>query len=348
MSGPAQICSGRRKEAGGSRRTLASLVSSAATALLVSSASAAPAASAVERPTAYEQFVAPILRARCIGCHGEKKQKGKLALHTWEAFAKGGGNSPAFVASKPADSEMLTRLRLPLTEEDHMPPRDEPQPAPAEIALLEHWIAAGASPVATVESLQLSPELVAAIAKIPAPRPRGAEVVFEPAEVQKQRAPLAATVAALQQKFPGALNYESRSSAALHFTAAGLGRDFGDAEFSALAPLAPQLVRLDVAATAITDRSAPVLAGFTALRVLRAGFTAFGDDALDAFAPLRVLESCSLNNTAVTDRGLAALKKLPALHAIHLAGTVVSSDAIRASGLPVVESAAPAPAPVNP
>ena len=306
-------------------------------------------ASATAAPTAYEHIVAPILRARCIECHGEKKQKGKLALHTWDAFARGGEAGPVFVAGKPADSEMLTRLRLPPTEEDHMPPRDEPQPAAAEIALLERWIATGASPTATVGSLQLPPELVAAIAKISAPRARGAsETALDPGEVEKLRAPLAATVAALQQKFPGALSYESRSSAALHFTAAGLGRDFGDAEFAALAPLAPQLVRLDVAATAITDRSAPVLAGFTALRVLRAGVTALGDNALDALAPLRVLESCSLNSTAVTNRGLAALKKLPALKAIRLTGTVVSSDAIRESGLPIVESAAPEPGPVNP
>jgi hypothetical protein len=333
----------------------ASLVTSAATIYFsasatvapAASAAAAPAVSAVERPTAYGQIVAPILRARCIQCHGETKQKGKLALHTWEAFAKGGEIGPVFVPGKPADSEILLRLRLPLAEEDHMPPRDEPQPATAEIALLERWIAAGASPTATIESLQLPPELAAALARLPRPRARAADLELDPAAVAKLRGPLAAAVAALQEKFPGALSYESRSSAALHFTAAGLGRDFGDAELAALAPLAPQLVRLDLAATALTDRSAPVLAQFTALRVLRAGFTAIGDETLAALAPLTALESCSLNHTAMSDRGLAALKKLPTLREVRVTGTAVSADAIRQSGLPVVESTVPAPEPAS-
>ncbi|MBI5770747.1 MAG: hypothetical protein HZA93_23420 [Verrucomicrobia bacterium] len=326
------------------RRSLARLVASAAAILLARPLSAAaPAVSPAERPTAYEQLVAPILRARCVECHGEAKRKGRLALHTWETFAKGGANGPAFVAGKTAESELLIRLKLPLAEEDHMPPRDEPQPAPAELALLERWIAAGASPTATVESLQLPADLIAAVARLPASRARATVATLDLAEVEKLRAPLAATVAALQQKFPGALSYESRSSAALHFTAAGLGRDFGDAELAQLLPLASQLVRLDLAATAITDRSGPVLARLTALRVLRAGFTAISDDTLPALAPLTALEAFSVNHTAVTDRGLAALKKLPALRELHLAGTAVSPDAARKSGLPVVASAAPEP-----
>ena len=338
MSGMVQTCSGRREEAGRPWRSLASLVTSAATIFVASSAGAAA-------PTAYEQIVAPILRARCLECHGEKKQKGKLALHTWAAFAKGGEAGPVFVAGKPADSEMLTRLRLPLAEEEHMPPHDEPQPAATEIALLERWIAAGASPTASLDDLRLSPELIAAIAKIPAARPssRATELELAPAEVEKLRAPLAAAVAALQKKFPGALAYESRASAALHFTAAGLGREFGDVDLAALLPLREQLVRLDVAGTAITDQSADTLAHFTQLRVLRAGFTALGDSALAALAPLRALESCSVNHTAITDGGLAALKKLPALRDVRLTGTGVSREAIRESGLPVVESAAPEP-----
>lgn len=295
-------------------------------------------------PGAYEQLVAPILRARCVECHGEKKQKGKLALHTWDAFAKGGAGGPVFLAGKPAESELLTRLRLPLAEEDHMPPRDEPQPAAAEITILERWIAAGASPTASIESLQLPADVAAAVAKLPSSRPRAVEAHVDPASVEKLRAPLAATVAALQQKFPGALSYESRSSAALHFTAAGLGRDFGDAELAQLVPLAPQLVRLDVAATALTDHAAPVLARFTELRVLRTGFTAIGDETLAALTPLRALESLSVNHTAVTDRSLGALKKLPALRDLHLAGTAVTPAAAQASGLPIVAAAAPEPA----
>ena len=38
------------------------------------------AASAVA-PAGFEQMIKPFLKKNCIRCHGEKKQKGKLALH---------------------------------------------------------------------------------------------------------------------------------------------------------------------------------------------------------------------------------------------------------------------------
>ena len=32
-------------------------------------------------PAGFEQKIKPFLKENCIRCHGEKKQKGKLALH---------------------------------------------------------------------------------------------------------------------------------------------------------------------------------------------------------------------------------------------------------------------------
>jgi hypothetical protein len=296
-------------------------------------------------PTAYDQVIAPILRARCTACHGETKQKAKLALHTWEALAKGGDSGPVVVPGRPADSELWKRLSLPLEAEDHMPPPDEPQLTPLERSAIERWIAGGASNTAGVESLPLTPELAAVIAKLPAPRGRTPTATLTAAEVEKLRAPLAATVAALQQKYPGALSYESRASAALHFTAAGLGRNFGDAELVELVSLAPQLERLNLAGAAITDRSAPVLAKFTALRVLQLGATEITDEFTPALASLAALERCSLNGTRITEHGLAPLKRLTALRALSLADTSIAPEAWRATGLPVIDAAAPEPPP---
>src|SRR5689334_19712735 len=48
--------------------------------------------------SAYDEVVAPILRARCAECHGEQKQKAKLALHTWETLMHGSEGGPVIVA----------------------------------------------------------------------------------------------------------------------------------------------------------------------------------------------------------------------------------------------------------
>jgi mono/diheme cytochrome c family protein len=294
--------------------------------------------------SAYDEIIAPIFEARCVACHGEEKRKGRLELHTWEAIEKGGGSGPLWVAGKPAESELVRRLQLPLDDEEHMPPSDEAQPAKEEIALVARWIEGGASRSATVAELKLSPDLAKAAQELKTrlPKSGGArghrEVVVEldPAAVKKLRAPQAKAVSVVQEKFPGALSYESRSSAQLHFTAAGLGGDFGDSELAALAPVAATLVSLDLSGTRVTDRSAALLARFTELRVLRLGFTRVSDEMVRALAALRNLEVIALANTAVTGNGLRELAKLPALRSVHLGSGNLSRSASEA-GLPVVD-----------
>ena len=61
--------------------------------------------------SAFEAVVAPIFQARCASCHGAEKQKGRLALHTWERVAQGGDSGPLWVAGKPDESELVRRLK---------------------------------------------------------------------------------------------------------------------------------------------------------------------------------------------------------------------------------------------
>jgi hypothetical protein len=304
-------------------------------------------AEVVAATTAYEQLIAPIFQTRCVECHGEKKQKAKLALHTWEALVRGSDAGPIFAAGKPGESTLIERLRLPVADEEHMPPADRPQPAAEEIALIARWIERGASPKISIAELELSPALAKAAAELPAKlkavasAPAETEPLWEydPAAVEKIRAPLARHVAELQRRFPGALSYESRTSAALHFTAAGFGRDFGDAELAQLAPLRERLVSVDVSGTGITDQSAQLLGTFAQLRVLRAGYTAVGDAMVASLARLPRLESVSLPETRVTPASVATFTRLAGLKSLRLAGTQ-AEQAAQAANLPVGPSAA--------
>jgi hypothetical protein len=277
--------------------------------------------------SAYDDVVAPILRARCAECHGEKKQKAKLALHTFEALIRGSEGGPVIVAGKPGESLLLQRLRLPLDDDDHMPPKDKPQPAPEEIALLTRWIERGASPTSAVGDLGLSPELAAVVAELPRKLTSAAKADAEPpweldeAAVKTARAPLAAKVAELQKKFPGGLSYESRTSPALHFTAVAFGRDFGDRELALLVPLGAQLVSLDLSGTGVTDASAGVWMSFGALRTLRASFTEIGDATVVSLQNLPKLESLALHATKVTAASTDAFAKFPALRALRIGET---------------------------
>lgn len=304
-----------------------------------------------EAATAYEAVVGPIFRARCAGCHGAEKQKGKLALHTWERVVQGGDSGPLWVAGKPDESELVRRLKLPNDDEEHMPPADEPQLSAEEMALLVRWIERGASEKVLVEELKLEPALARAVAELPKKLAEVEQAAGPSAEVahavdastvERNRAPLAAKVAQLQRRFPGALSYESRSSATLRFTAAGLGRDFGDTELAELAAVGDAVDLLDISGTAVTEKAAEVLGRFPNVRVLRMGFTAVGDAVARAIGRLERVEVVVLTETGVTEGGWAEVAKAKGLKKFHVG--VARAEEARRAGLPVVEIGMPAPA----
>ncbi|MGC3970433.1 MAG: hypothetical protein QM775_24790 [Pirellulales bacterium] len=110
--------------------------------------SARPAPAATPPATAaasdFERTIRPILERTCARCHDAQRKKGKLVLTTADGIQRGGKSGPALLAGKPGESLLLRRCELPATDDDHMPPADEEQPTPAELAALRWWIAAGA------------------------------------------------------------------------------------------------------------------------------------------------------------------------------------------------------------
>ncbi|MBM3988478.1 MAG: hypothetical protein FJ294_11050 [Planctomycetes bacterium] len=112
----------------------------------------APRASVLVEPVAADKSLAfadvqPIFEARCVECHGPVKHKGELRLDAFDArwFEPGEFGTPV-VARRAAESEIVRRMRLPLDDEDHMPPAKKPQHSPDELAALERWIDSGARP----------------------------------------------------------------------------------------------------------------------------------------------------------------------------------------------------------
>jgi mono/diheme cytochrome c family protein len=100
----------------------------------------APAALVAAEPApTFEEHVRPILKANCFECHGEGEAlKGKLDLRLKRLIEKGGTSGPALAAGRPEQSRLLEKLRS-----GAMPPGKK-KLAPAEVALIAKWVAAGA------------------------------------------------------------------------------------------------------------------------------------------------------------------------------------------------------------
>jgi hypothetical protein len=97
----------------------------------------------------FQQRILPLLKHRCVPCHGPAVQEGKLNLAIPPGIARGGESGAVVIAGKPNESLLWKRV-----EADEMP-EDEPLPA-EEKELLKKWIAGGAKGVP--EKVSAEPE----------------------------------------------------------------------------------------------------------------------------------------------------------------------------------------------
>ena len=82
--------------------------------------------------------VLPILRAKCIACHGDKAAQAGLTLTSRDALLRGGHSGAAVLPGKPNDSLLLSMVstgRMPVAG---------PKLTPAEVDTLRQWIEQGA------------------------------------------------------------------------------------------------------------------------------------------------------------------------------------------------------------
>src|SRR6478672_4699489 len=81
-------------------------------ALVARSAEKTPEGADLAKAAAFETRAEPILRARCLKCHGEeRKVKGNLRLDSREAILRGGDQGPAATLDRPEESLILQAIR---------------------------------------------------------------------------------------------------------------------------------------------------------------------------------------------------------------------------------------------
>jgi len=113
---------------------------------LAACAAAIPAAWAQET---FTSEVAPILKKRCIACHGAAMQTNGLRVDDGASLVRGGYAGPAVIPGKPAESGLIARLKS--TDKHTMMPPMGARLTPTEIGAIERWIESGAKvPASTV------------------------------------------------------------------------------------------------------------------------------------------------------------------------------------------------------
>ena len=270
------------------------------------------------RITAWE-VVYPILKTRCGDCHIGGVQKGGLSMNDSIAIMKGGKEGSFVVAGDSANSRMIQRLLLPLSEKKHMPEAEKPQPTAAEIKILINWVNAG---------LPFSQPIVQL----------NENSVFRQLAMQAVRANLSSTriyhCAAANPNVIQKLtdNYRVVESMGKDIPAVAVSF-FGKANYSnqrltELQPLQEQIVSLQLSKMPVTNSDLAWIGKLPHLEKLNLNYSQVTDEGLSQLTSLPVLESLSLTGTAVTTKGISAFLQKRSLKEVFLWDTPIPAQEI--------------------
>ncbi len=114
----------------------------------------------------YDEVILPVFAEKCWKCHSPSAKKGGLRLDSPENIMKGGKNGKILTAHDPGNSELMRRLLLEKSHEEHMPPSGKTQLTAEEITLIKWWIDQGVPTKGKVIDIAQSEEVKLALATL--------------------------------------------------------------------------------------------------------------------------------------------------------------------------------------
>ena len=255
----------------------------------------------------YEELIVPIFSESCYPCHNAQKQKGKLRLDSPEWIEKGGESGKPMLAQQPEESEILNRIQLPESDDDHMPPNEKYALREDYKEILVWWLERGGSFEASVSELPENEPIIALLGNM--------QVAAEPQSVYPDvtlPAPDPEAVRKLKELRAGVLPI-AENSALLEISLINVDT-VGPNLLSALEALAPHIAWLRCSDLPVQSTH------------------------LATFARFENLTKLYLDDTQVDDEGLAYLSELPALNYLNLKGTPVTAQGLeKLAGAPALE-----------
>jgi uncharacterized membrane protein len=283
---------------------------------------AIPAISNIQEAYVYQQAIQPLFQNRCYSCHGSEKQKGKLRLDEESYIIKGGKDGHTVVKGKADESELIKRLLLPLSSDEHMAPKEKPQLTENEIKLLKWWIDNGAGFKKKFKELPQPEDLKLVLASLE--KGQSAEGELKISEIPT--AEVAAVDHKVIEKFtalgimviPVAQNTNYLS--ANFINAESMGKEVVEL----IKSIEKQLIWIKMENSLVNDQTLSAIKNCKKLTRLSLNYTSITDNGLTSLKDLDQVNSLSLVGTKITAKGLNQLKKLTNLKHLYLYHTSIT------------------------
>ncbi|MGC6456426.1 MAG: c-type cytochrome domain-containing protein [Coraliomargaritaceae bacterium] len=290
----------------------------------------------MEERSVYEHLIVPILEDKCYECHQSRSFKGNLLMDQYESMLTGGSSGPSLIPFKATESLLVSRIQLPISHEEHMPPSNKPQMSEAEIELLQWWINAGAPTKQTFAAFDLPEPVSRSVEEVTqilmqrdrenkAPVEIQSEVLSSTA-IEEARKPLATNVAQLKESFPGIVNYVNHQSP--HLSVRCYARPWTDSDMQALYTVAGQVSELIIPEAKLSSNAAEVINQMTQLTHLDLRASTLEDDFwLTLEAPQ--LERLNLYQSGLNKQTEAKLSSFTSLKRLTLGGNKLSASTLK-------------------
>jgi len=280
----------------------------------------APVAFKGKRTVSFRSHVVPLLKAHCLDCHNEEKQKGDLRLDSTDAIRKGGKNGWVVVAGQPDRSPLYTMTALDADDPDVMPSKGELL-SEAQQEILKVWIEEGAD---LEDGRPFSGTAIAAGSQLPTSEGPVAEANTTALDPK--------ALADMQRRYtvfrPINADHSLVEVVVRQAHPEDLRRDL-----ERLVTIAPNIHSLDLARTDITDADLQMLGDCRNLKTLRLANTAISDAGLKHLSQLPRLESLNLTGTKITGAAVAQFQAFPALKEVFaMASGISAADASGGTG----------------
>lgn len=267
----------------------------------------------VQEALVYDDVIRPILSTKCYSCHGKRKQKGGLRLDDKEFILKGGKEGQVLVPGDAGSSELVQRIFLAHENEDHMPPKEKPQPTSAQKDLIKWWVASGASFDKKVRDLERAPDISNTLASLGSPGTE-AEVASAVPDKTVDEAPekiLSSLARRGVVSIPVAQNSHYLSVNFVNASASG------DSIMALLKSIDKQVVWLKTGTYPVDAEGLKAIAELKSLTRLHIGNLEVSGNELSHLAVLN-LQYLNLTGADLADESVNALKNLTSLRQLYL------------------------------
>lgn len=272
-----------------------------------------------ENPLIYQDVVSRILDESCVKCHNQNKKKGELLMTSRSQLLKGGEHGPALIPGNSEESELIQRLHLPLTDENHMPPEGEKNLTETEIQILERWIALGASDTLLLSHLDNSEPLLALVDELRQPDERRNWEAL-PAVADSTLARLSSDYLTIKRL---ASNVDALSINMYK------PPEYQPDLLTNLQPIADNIVEIDVSGLPIGKDEMGLIASCKNLEWLEIDSTPVSDLETDTLKVLSKLRTLKIYDTEIGDRTLSVIQGMEGLKQIYLWKTSVTEMALQ-------------------